>query len=452
MGFAQVVEQAMGLTPDQVTARLREIELAERALAVEKAALVAVADAAGVPAMDGHASTMGWLVANTNCSKATAVRMRQVSRLLNHVEEIADAFAAGSFGVSQVELLARAFAKRRGGTRLGEVADTLVSVAEHMDFDALSVCVRRWELNVDPDGIADDIAAAAAGRRAHVVELDGAVDVSARGGDPIATAEMVTVFQRYVDAEWRIDAERARREHGASCPTSLFARTADQRRFDALLAIFRDAVTLRVDGKRPEVMVNVVMSQDHFVSALARHGLFDSDRVVDAMPLTQQRCETSTGTVITPDLAITAALTGHVRNVLLDRNARVTDLGRTQRLFNRAAREAAALLPTSCSWPGCFVPAELCEADHMDEWERDHGLTDLANADPACRRHNLFKTNNDVTVTPTTFGATLHTRSDGTHLLPTGASPPPVDTPLDTVEWHGWTVERLDYRDLADSA
>ncbi|MFN3257326.1 MAG: DUF222 domain-containing protein [Ilumatobacter sp.] len=429
MKFSSVVEQVMELSPDEITARLREVELAERRLAVEKAALVAVADAVGAAAVDGHASTMGWLVANTNCSKASAVRVRQVSRLLNQIEQIADAFASGRFGVSQVEVLARAFAKRRGGDRLGEVADTLVTVAEHMDVEALQTCVRRWESNVDPDGAFDDIDASVAGRRAHVVELGGSIDIAASGGDPIVAAEMVAIFQRYVQAEFDDDARAARREHGPSCPVSLFARTAEQRRFDALAAIFRDAVVARVGGVASSalaaVMVNVVISQDRFEAALAEHGLFDVDAVSAPLPLAEQRCETSTGTVIPPSMAITAALTGRIRRVLLDRRGRVVNLGRTQRLFTGAAREAAALLPASCSWSGCFVPAELCDIDHLEEWERDHGPTDLDNAAPTCRRHNRFKSAKRYTARVTDLATIVHTRPDGTDMIPAGVRPLP---------------------------
>lgn len=65
MKFSDHVDEALGLSNAEVTAELRQIELDERALNVRRSALLAAAEAKNIPADDGHASTMRWLVANT---------------------------------------------------------------------------------------------------------------------------------------------------------------------------------------------------------------------------------------------------------------------------------------------------------------------------------------------------------------------------------------------------
>ena len=52
--FADIVEELMGLDDAQVTERFRELELRRRRDEAELLALVAVADARGVYAADGH--------------------------------------------------------------------------------------------------------------------------------------------------------------------------------------------------------------------------------------------------------------------------------------------------------------------------------------------------------------------------------------------------------------
>ncbi len=59
--FADVVEELMGLDDAQVTERFRELELRRRRDEAELLALIAVADARGVYAADGHLTVKGWL-------------------------------------------------------------------------------------------------------------------------------------------------------------------------------------------------------------------------------------------------------------------------------------------------------------------------------------------------------------------------------------------------------
>ena len=64
----------MGLDDDAVTERFRELELRRRRDEAELLALVAVAQARGVYAADGHRSAKSWLRANANWSPAEAHR------------------------------------------------------------------------------------------------------------------------------------------------------------------------------------------------------------------------------------------------------------------------------------------------------------------------------------------------------------------------------------------
>jgi hypothetical protein len=87
---------------------------------------------------------------------------------------------------------------------------------------------------------------------------------------------------------------------------------------------------------------------------------------------------------------VKASIVGHVRRVVYDGAGVVIDLGRKQRLFTGAAREAVMLLARLCSWIGCDMRAEWCEADHTVGW-KGGGNTDSDNGGPLCRCHNVMK-------------------------------------------------------------
>jgi hypothetical protein len=63
------------------------------------------------------------------------------------------------------------------------------------------------------------------------------------------------------------------------------------------------------------------------------------------------------------------------------------NLGRTQRLANRAQRRAAHARDGGCVFPGCSAPASRVDLHHL--WLWDHGgPTDLANLATLCRFHH----------------------------------------------------------------
>jgi hypothetical protein len=59
------------------------------------------------------------------------------------------------------------------------------------------------------------------------------------------------------------------------------------------------------------------------------------------------------------------------------------DLGRTQRLFSKAQRDALAVMDGGCTAPGCDRPPSWCEVQHTDPWQTG-GNTNLDNATLHC--------------------------------------------------------------------
>jgi hypothetical protein len=273
----------------------------------------------------------------------------------------------------------------------------------------------------------------------------GSVDISAHGGSPLTATKMITIFEWFVEAEFRKDVEARRTEHGEQADQFPLPRTAAQRQLDALEAIFDAAATAGNDGQIADPVVNIVVDDRTADETFTRAGILlpngsqlDTDELAEATPLDvlikqtiddpasllQRRCETTTGIPIHPVLMLQAALTGHVRRVALDSDGVVIDLGRKRRLFTGGARVAAKLLARRCSHPGCDVSATFSDVDHLDEWARDDGATDQRNADIQCGKHDRFKHRERWRSRRSTTGRTYSIRPDDTIVLAVGERPP----------------------------
>ncbi|WP_407645323.1 HNH endonuclease signature motif containing protein [Glutamicibacter mysorens] len=108
----------------------------------------------------------------------------------------------------------------------------------------------------------------------------------------------------------------------------------------------------------------------------------------------QQKMEdfavTSSGILLSPGEARTALCTAGILPVVLNGKSLPLDLGRTQRLFSKAQVRALQAAYRGCSYPGCSMPAQRCEADHLDPWEKG-GRTDIKSAVLNCLIHHTAR-------------------------------------------------------------
>jgi hypothetical protein len=83
---------------------------------------------------------------------------------------------------------------------------------------------------------------------------------------------------------------------------------------------------------------------------------------------------------------------------VLDGDSQPLDLGREQRLHNKAQRHAMSLRYQTCAAIGCQRPFAWCEIHHPNPWS-EGGRTDLDNAVPLCGWHHHRAHDPDYTVT-----------------------------------------------------
>lgn len=386
--FAELVTAARRLSPTERRQRMREVEARRRADEAELAALVLAAKEAGDFREDGHRTIRGMLRAELRWSESEVRARTQTARVGATHPEVLDQLSAGRIGVAQAHLLAKMGTHPRVGNQLGQHLAVLVDHAvefEYADFDRL---VQHWRRIADADGAHRDVAADHANRHLTVVAHDGSGHLHGSGG-ALDTAELIEILGRYQDAEFRTDWDHCLAEHGDGATVALLPRTDAQRRWDALMAMARDAAATPADARRPQPVVTLAVDVHTFQSELARLGLTATpERPVP--PIHRLRCETTNGVPLAPIESVLAAIDGRIRTAVFNADGNVVDYGRRKRLFDGVIAELLKLIAPRCVWPGCHRPAGTCEIDHVDEWHHG-GRTDPANASLLCGYHNRLK-------------------------------------------------------------
>ena len=360
---------------------------------------------------DGHLSASTWVRGIVNVTGSEAKRIGKLADLAREYPRVIERLNEGSIGVAQATRLASLHANRRVAHLLPEFIDTLTGYAESLSYDDFNTVATRWEQLADADGAHRVHQESHQERDARVSATGTATYLEGRFSN--AQGALISeVFERFVQRELMKDLEM--RDALGDGPTVL-PRTTKQRRADAAYAIFAAAASQFPPA--PEPLVSIVIDQATFERTLAAMEMDDRLRslIHPGENLLDKRCETTAGIPIDPMHAVGAALVGHVRRVVMNAAGVPIDLGRRSRVFTGHSRSAVALRRRRCVWPGCNLIS--CEIDHRIAWV-DGGLTDVANADPLCRRHNRVKVRGFVTHYDECTRSTYVVRPDGRRMVP----------------------------------
>jgi hypothetical protein len=446
------VEELVELSDRALADRIEALELRRRATEAKLATAVAIATKRNLAAADGHRSMAAYLRASLNWSTTEANRFLGLSRAVDNVAGFGSAWCAGRFGIPQAIAFSKAYGNPRVRGRLPEFAPLLLEHAEQLPYSDFTAALDHFVAQADADGAHDDRDGNVEGRSAAVLAVGSSLHITASGGDALTTAEMIAIHERYCDREYEQDLDVRRSRYGADAEHHELARTAKQRRFDALIAIFRAAAASDGVGDAADPLVNIEVDARSFGRILIDAGLATStdldgnpidpftglsdpvDLLDDPTALLHARCETSNGVQLHPHDVLRAALAGHVRRAVIDSDGVTIDLGRKQRLFTGYTRDAARLMVRHCEHPGCELPADWCDVDHAAEWVADDGSTDQANARIRCGVHNREKHRRRWRTRRATNGHTYTVRGDGTIMLPAGARSPTFAGPDDDTD------------------
>jgi hypothetical protein len=149
-------------------------------------------------------------------------------------------------------------------------------------------------------------------------------------------------------------------------------RTNEQLEFDLCMDLLRAGALADADTVYGTRQAGIRLVQHIGPDGVPGAGYFEDDpATIPAGVVHQQAC------------------TVGVVPVTIDRAGRPLDVGREQRLYTPRQRIALAVRDGGCRWTGCDRPPAYCEAHHIDEWEKDHGRTDLDRGILLCRFHHM---------------------------------------------------------------
>lgn len=252
---------------------------------------------------------------------------------------------------------------------------------------------------------------------------------------------------RYAAAHLKPEREREREEEAQRCARALFKRSgpagmseyrllADPEAaaiIDAAVSALSAPVT-EPDGtrdqrsparRRADALVAIV---SRGVSAPGAGPRVDKAQVVVTIPLEALLDQlrgagvTMTGEVLSPETVRRLACDAGIVPMVLGSGGEVLDVGRIERLFSPAQRKALWRRDGGCTYPGCTIPAQWCDAHHVVWWARG-GRTDLRNGALLCPRHHTLVHAKDLTATVDPSGVTWHLDRAGPTGGPRGRPP-----------------------------
>ena len=381
------IGEIAAMSPADLEGLARRLDGERRRVEAALATLVHRIDVAGAFTADGHRSVKAWGRATCNWSGGEAARFLKSGRMLHRFQSAAVAAEGGELGVAQMHALGQVVGNPRVAEHLDASEELLVSQASVLDYDDYITLLAHWEALADAEGAHADHERAHRDRKAHLSIIGERFYLDANGA-AVDGAQLIEIFEQFCRSEWLADWDTGVAVHGYAMTPALMERTDAQRRYDALRTIFGAAA---VSGQSPtgEPVVNLVVGQELFEHHL-RRALGQQPEPLDPTN-PAHRCETADGVVIDPNDMLVAAALGQVRRIVLDSAGVIVDVGRKQRLFTGALRDAVMLVSHRCIWPGCYRPASQCEADHVLPYSQA-GPTAAHNGSPACGHHNRWKT------------------------------------------------------------
>jgi hypothetical protein len=365
------------------------VEIASLEARVAELRLRVTADASDVAEESGARDVGVWAAAATHRRRSDCAADLRLALALADRPLLATALREGAVNFDQARVIATALAELPAdvdAALVGQAEEALVGYAARFDPTELARLGRRIL-----DVIAPEIAEAVEAR--HLADLEAS-----------AQHRMRLALRALGDGTTRItglipDASAAR------LATYLHAFTNPRRDDTDPLVEVRAKRASKPGEPRSGPVPYGRKSAQAFCQLLETldpmrlpiHG-GDATTLVVTMSLDSLRADLGTATLgnpapgdshdrITADEARRLACTAGIVPAVLDGQGEVLDLGRSQRLFNRAQRRAFALRDKECRAEGCHIPAPWCEAHHRHPWSTG-GRTDLADGMLLCSHHH----------------------------------------------------------------
>ncbi|GAA2727747.1 HNH endonuclease signature motif containing protein [Cellulomonas aerilata] len=362
------------------------IAAATSRLRVVQARMLAVVEADGIWSVESR-SLVRWAARRLDVSVRTAQAQVRLGRTLrDDLPLTAAAAAAGEIGVEHAHVLAAlapTSERRREALASPDVECDeawLVRQAKLNTVDDLRTVVRHWAAAADTD--ADDRGYVQACERQHL-------QVSPTlGGYHVQGFLTVDVGQALVTAL----------EAVTPVPAAGDTSTTDQRRAQAVGVLANLVLDkgLAGEGRASRPRLNVLVSYETLQAVTERAMARQDARTLPRLGsvLTAESVlhgpQFEDGTPIPRILLDRLACDGEFNRVIFGPQSEILDVGRAERTFTRARRNAIIARDRHCRFPGCTAPPTLSECHHVRHWARDHGSTSVSNGILLCWHHHGY--------------------------------------------------------------
>ena len=369
------VAELFGLCPadlPDVASTVTVVELVKltSVLDAATAAFVGPWDANGSWADDGSRTPAARLARDTGVSHGSAKGLLCRARALRTMPATRNAFQAGELSTDRVDVLVGANAPARAALFAESENDR---VADAMNLESFKDFVRVTRYWCDAaDAASDNGDPEEQANRQHTnrhldvaATLGGTLDIKgllAPVEGEIFRQELARLEQDLFTTDWA----KCRNEHGENATADLLARTATQRRADALVIM----ATRSARGDNGLVPARPLFSV-----------------LVDYPTFTGAVREFFNGTVVSPGQIAHWLTEADIERIVFSGPSRVIDIGAKTRCFTGATRRAIEIRDRHCTFPGCNTEATWCHTDHIIE-HTNGGPTTQTNGRLLCPTHN----------------------------------------------------------------
>lgn len=379
--LAAGIDEALSVDLDQVDdaalgAALVALARSEAQLAAAKARVTAAFDARQAWASDGSRSAATWMSRHCRAPGEAARDEVRLARRLHTMPETARALAAGEVTAHHARRLA-AINRPELAATFAESEPLLVDHARTLHWAGFVRSVSYWRQLAEPDCVEEGAARDEAQRRVHLSGGLGGTGLLHGVLTPLANATVGAALDRIEGELFAADWAEARDRLGATATSTDLARTPAQRRHDALVEMAERATTAPASGLRPRPLVTVLVGLETFTGRV---------------------CELASGTVVAPGVVAGLLDRAVVERAVFDGPDRVLAVGQA-RLFTGAVRRAIEIRDRHCTHPGCAVPADRCEVDHIVP-AADGGPASQANGRLLCPAHHRWRHRRDTSDPP----------------------------------------------------
>jgi Domain of unknown function (DUF222)/HNH endonuclease len=317
---------------------------------------------------EGAKSAAAWIATRCRLPRSVARRRVRLGRTLRQMPTCAEAWRGGRIGADQAQALARA-RRRRTDAAMGRDEAMLVTYAEAMGFEDFNRALAYWSQLADPQGSEEAEEARRARRDVWLEESLGGIWLGQMTLDPISGTIVATELARLEAALFEADCTEASERLGGRPGLDELARSAAQRRADALVEMATRSAALAPGATRPAPLFSVLVGYETI------HGRI---------------CELErTGTVIDPSALDPWMEGASFERAIFSLGTRV-EVSTRARLFTGGTRRALELRDRRCAHPYCDEPPERCEGDHIDPYA-DGGETTQDNGRLLCGFHNRLR-------------------------------------------------------------